>query len=158
MRFLIQRVSAAKVTVDDEVIGEIGDGFCVLIGIAETDTEEIADVLIKKMTGLRIFQDENDKTNLNIDTVGGNLLLISQFTLYADCRKGNRPSFVKAGSPEHANRLYEYIIKRCSEHFPNVQCGSFGAYMKISLVNDGPFTVMLDSDELIKPKASGKKN
>ena len=158
MRFLIQRVSEAKVTVDDEVIGEIGDGFCVLIGIAETDTEEIADVLIKKMTGLRIFQDENDKTNLNIDTVGGNLLLISQFTLYADCRKGNRPSFVKAGSPEHANQLYEYIIKRCSEHFPNVQRGSFGAYMKISLVNDGPFTVMLDSDELIKPKASGKKN
>ena len=158
MRFLIQRVSEAKVTVDDEVIGEIGDGFCVLIGIAETDTEEIADVLIKKMTGLRIFQDENDKTNLNIDTVGGNLLLISQFTLYADCRKGNRPSFVKAGSPEHANRLYEYIIKRCSEHFPNVQCGSFGAYITISRVNDGPFTVMLDSGELIKPKASGKKN
>ena len=158
MRFLIQRVSEAKVTVDDEVIGEIGDGFCVLIGIAETDTEEIADVLIKKMTGLRIFQDENDKTNLNIDTVGGNLLLISQFTLYADCRKGNRPSFVKAGSPEHANRLYEYIIKRCSDHFPSVQCGSFGAYMKISLVNDGPFTVMLDSDELIKPKTSGNRN
>ena len=157
MRFLIQRVSEAKVTVDNEVIGEIGDGFCVLIGIAETDTPEIADVLIKKMTGLRIFQDENDKTNLNIDTVGGNLLLISQFTLYADCRKGNRPSFVKAGSPEHANRLYEYIIKRCSEHFPNVQCGSFGAYMKISLVNDGPFTVMLDSDELVKPKASANK-
>ena len=157
MRFLIQRVSEAKVTVDNEVIGEIGDGFCVLIGIAETDTEEIADVLIKKMTGLRIFQDENDKTNLNIDTVGGNLLLISQFTLYADCRKGNRPSFVKAGSPEHANRLYEYIIKRCSEHFPNVQCGSFGAYMKISLVNDGPFTVMLDSDEFVRPKAAGNK-
>ena len=157
MRFLIQRVSEAKVTVDNEVIGEIGDGFCVLIGIAETDTEEIADVLIKKMTGLRIFQDENDKTSLNIDTVGGNLLLISQFTLYADCRKGNRPSFVKAGSPEHANRLYEYIIKRCSEHFPNVQRGSFGAYMKISLVNDGPFTVMLDSDELVKPKVSANK-
>ena len=157
MRFLIQRVSEAKVTVDNEVIGEIGDGFCVLIGIAETDTPEIADVLIKKMTGLRIFQDENDKTNLNIDTVGGNLLLISQFTLYADCRKGNRPSFVKAGSPEHANRLYEYIIKRCSEHFPNVQRGSFGAYMKISLVNDGPFTVMRDSDELVRPKAAGNK-
>lgn len=157
MRFLIQRVSEAKVTVDNEVIGEIGDGFCVLIGIAETDTAEIADVLIKKMTSLRIFQDENDKTNLNIDTVGGNLLLISQFTLYADCRKGNRPSFVKAGSPEHANRLYEYIIKRCSEHFPNVQRGSFGAYMKISLVNDGPFTVMLDSDELVRPKAAGNK-
>ena len=157
MRFLIQRVSEAKVTVDNEVIGEIGDGFCVLIGIAETDTEEIADVLIKKMTGLRIFQDENDKTNLNIDTVGGNLLLISQFTLYADCRKGNRPSFVKAGSPEHANRLYEYIIKRCSEHFPNVQRGIVGPYMKISLVNDGPFTVMLDTDELVRPKASGNK-
>ena len=93
----------------------------VLIGIAETDTEEIADALIRKMTGLRIFQDENDKTNLNIDTVGGNLLLISQFTLYADCRKGNRPSFVKAGSPERAEALYEYIIKRCFEHFPNVQ-------------------------------------
>lgn len=152
MRFLIQLVSEASVTVDDKVIGQIGQGYCVLIGISETDTEEIADSMIKKMIGLRIFQDENGKTNLNIDSVGGNLLLISQFTLYADCRKGNRPSFVKAGSQEHAERLYEYIISKCSEHFPNVQRGSFGAYMKIALVNDGPFTVMLDSDELTKPR------
>lgn len=152
MRFLIQLVSEASVTVDEKVIGQIGQGYCVLIGISETDTEEIADALIRKMIGLRIFQDENGKTNLNIDTVGGNLLLISQFTLYADCRKGNRPSFVKAGSPEHAEKLYEYIIARCAEHFPNVQRGSFGAYMKISLVNDGPFTVMLDSDEVVKSK------
>lgn len=152
MRFLIQLVSEASVTVEDKVIGQIGQGYCVLIGISDTDTKEIADAMIKKMVGLRIFQDENGKTNLNIDSVGGNILLISQFTLYADCRKGNRPSFVKAGSPEHAERLYEYIIGKCSEHFPNVQRGSFGAYMKISLINDGPFTVMLDSDELMRPR------
>ena len=148
MRFLIQRVSEAKVTVDDEVLGEIGQGFCVLIGIAETDTEEIADALIRKMTGLRIFQDENDKTNLNIDTVGGNLLLISQFTLYADCRKGNRPGFTEAGSAEAAERLYEYVIARCKESVPQVECGVFGADMQVELVNDGPFTIVLDSASL----------
>ena len=148
MRFLIQRVSEAKVTVDDEVIGEIGQGFCVLIGIAETDTEEIADALIRKMTGLRIFQDENDKTNLNIDTVGGNLLLISQFTLYADCRKGNRPSFTGAGAPDMASDMYEYIIEQAKTYCPNVQRGEFGADMKVSLTNDGPFTIVLNSKDL----------
>ena len=148
MRFLIQRVSEASVTIDGEVAGAIGQGFCVLIGVSEEDTKETADLMVRKMLGLRIFQDENEKTNLSLADVGGSLLLISQFTLYADCRKGNRPSFVKAGSPDKANELYEYIIEKCRESGRPVERGVFGAYMKISLVNDGPFTVMLDSEDL----------
>ena len=120
----------------------------VLIGVSDSDDESIADKMIKKMINLRIFEDENGKTNLALADVGGELLLISQFTLYANCRKGNRPSFIEAGKPDKANALYEYIIEKCHEHIPNVQKGSFGAEMKVSLLNDGPFTIILDSDVL----------
>ena len=149
MRFVIQRVSEAKVEVGGKIVGSIGCGYAVLIGVNDSDTGEIADKMVEKMRKLRIFTDENGKTNLDIDAVGGNLLLISQFTLYADCRKGNRPSFVKAGSPDKANALYEHIIARCSEYLPNVQTGVFGAKMKVSLTNDGPFTILLDSAEIL---------
>ena len=148
MRFVIQRAAGADVKVDGETVGAIGRGYVVLIGVAETDTEEIADRMVRKMLGLRIFDDAEGKTNLSLDTVDGELLLISQFTLYADCRKGNRPSFIKAGSPAKAEALYEYIIKKCRESVPRVECGVFGAHMKVQLVNDGPFTIVLDSDTL----------
>ena len=148
MRFVIQRVAHAEVAVNEETIGKIEKGYLVLIGIAETDTREIADKLIRKMIGLRIFEDENGKTNLSLSDVGGNLLLVSQFTLYANCKKGNRPSFIEAGSPEKAEELYEYIITKCKESVPIVEQGSFGADMKVSLLNDGPFTILLDSETL----------
>lgn len=149
MKFVIQRVTHAEVEVEQEIIGSIQNGYLVLIGIAEDDTEEIADKLVKKLLGLRIFADENGKTNLSLKDVNGSLLLISQFTLYADCRKGNRPSFVNAGNPEKANALYEYIIEKCRAEVPDVQTGSFGADMKITLLNDGPFTIILDSKDLM---------
>ena len=148
MRFVIQRVKEASVRVDKEVIGEIKTGYLVLIGVAESDTEQIADKMIKKMTGLRIFEDENGKTNLSLADVGGGLLLVSQFTLYANCKKGNRPSFIEAGSPDKANELYEYVIRECKKSVPEVQTGRFGAEMEVSLVNDGPFTILLDSEKL----------
>ena len=148
MKFVIQRVKQASVEVEQEVIGQIEEGFLVLIGVGQQDTKEIADKMIKKMLGLRIFSDENDKINRSLKDVGGNLLLISQFTLYADCKKGNRPSFVKAGTPDMANEWYEYIISEVKKEFPDVQTGSFGADMKVSLLNDGPFTILLDSDEI----------
>lgn len=148
MKFVIQRVSEASCKVDGNIIGEIQQGFCVFIGVSNEDNTEIADKMIKKLIGMRIFDDENDKINLSLADVNGGLLLISQFTLYADCKKGNRPSFVNAGKPDMANSLYEYIIEKCKEQVPNVQTGSFGADMKISLVNDGPFTIVLDSKEL----------
>lgn len=148
MRFVIQRVTESSVKVDGKVIGQIGKGFMVLIGVADSDTKEIADKMVKKMTGLRIFEDEEGKTNLSLDAVGGELLLISQFTLYANCKKGNRPSFVEAGKPDMAEELYEYIISKCKEQIPVVEQGMFGADMKVSLVNDGPFTIVLDSDRL----------
>ena len=148
MRFVIQRVQHAEVKVDGEVTGRIDKGFLVLIGIAETDTKEIADKMIKKLLGLRIFEDAQGKTNLDLHAVNGELLLVSQFTLYADCRKGNRPSFVKAGNPELANGLYEYIIAKCREDIAKVEKGIFGADMKVSLLNDGPFTILLDSEEI----------
>ena len=132
--------------VDGQVLGEIGKGFLVLIGVGKDDTTKEADRLVKKMTGLRIFEDENGKTNLSLSDVGGSLLLISQFTLYADCRKGNRPSFINAGDPDHANELYEYVIQECKKNVPDVQRGQFGADMKVRLCNDGPFTIVLDSD------------
>lgn len=147
MRFVIQRVSHAKCEVDGKITGEIGKGFCVFIGVSQSDTQEIADKMIKKLLNMRIFEDADGKTNLALADVGGALLLISQFTLYASCRKGNRPSFTEAGDPELANRLYEYLIDQCRQMFP-VQTGIFGADMKISLCNDGPFTVVLDSEEL----------
>lgn len=148
MRFVIQRVANANVKINGETVGAIGKGFMVLIGVSDTDTTEIADKMVKKMIGLRIFEDEQGKTNLSLDMVGGGLLLISQFTLYADCKKGNRPSFIRAGKPEMAQEMYEYIIARCKESVAVVERGSFGADMKVSLTNDGPFTILLDSDML----------
>ena len=148
MRFVVQRVTHASVTVDSQMIGKIGNGFMVLIGVADTDTREIADKMVKKLLGLRIFEDENGKTNLDIHTVEGELLLISQFTLYANCRHGNRPSFIEAGKPDMANEMYEYIIAKCKEQVPVVEKGEFGADMNVELLNDGPFTILLDSDQL----------
>lgn len=148
MRFVIQRVKHASVTVDGEVIGKIGHGYLVLVGVCNADDEAIADKMVDKMVKLRINKDEAGKTNLSLADVDGGLLLVSQFTLYANCRKGNRPSFVDAGSPEHAEALYEYIIGRCRERVPVVQTGSFGAEMAVDLLNDGPFTIILDSDTL----------
>lgn len=148
MKFVIQRVLEAKCQVDGNTTGEIKKGFCVFIGVSESDTKEIADKMIRKLIGMRIFSDENDKINLALKDVDGGLLLISQFTLYANCRKGNRPSFVYAGKPDLAKELYEYIIDECKKEIPVVESGIFGADMKISLVNDGPFTIVLDSNEL----------
>lgn len=144
MKFVIQRVSEASVKIDGDIVGSIGKGFLVLIGVGQNDTKEDADFYIKKMIGLRIFEDENGKTNLALKDVDGQLLLVSQFTLYANCKKGNRPSFTDAGSPQQAEELYQYIIKECLKQVPVVQTGEFGADMKVSLVNDGPFTVILD--------------
>lgn len=149
MRFVIQRVTEASVSVDNETIGNIGKGYMVLIGIAESDTKEIADKLIRKMIGLRIFEDEHGKTNLSLADVSGSLLLVSQFTLYANCKRGNRPGFTDAGSPEMAEDMYNYIIGKCKEAGQHVETGSFGADMKVSLLNDGPFTIILDSDTLL---------
>ena len=148
MRFVIQRVQHANVSVDGQIIGAIDKGLLVFIGVTHSDTREIADKMVKKLVNMRIFQDENDKTNLALQDVNGQLLLISQFTLYADCKKGNRPSFVNAGNPDMANELYEYIINSCKESVPIVEKGSFGADMKIDLLNNGPFTIVLDSDDL----------
>ena len=148
MRFVVQRVTHASVTVDGNVIGKIGQGFMVLIGVSDEDTKETADKMVKKLLGLRIFEDENGKSNLDIHTVGGSLLLISQFNLYADCKHGNRPSFIKAGKPDMANEMYEYIIAKCREQVETVETGEFGADMKVELLNDGPFTILLDSDQL----------
>ena len=148
MKFVIQRVTRASVTVDGSVIGQIGKGFLVLIGVADGDTTQDADKMIKKLLNLRIFEASEGKTHLSLTDVGGSLLLVSQFTLYADCRKGNRPSFVKAGKPDFANEMYEYIIAQCRAAGFEVQTGSFGADMKVELLNDGPFTIVLDSGEL----------
>ena len=148
MKFVVQRVTNANVSVDGNIVGSIHKGFLVLLGVNDTDTFEIADKMVNKLLNLRIFEDEQGKTNLNLKSVSGELLIISQFTLYADCRKGNRPSFTKAGKPDHANELYEYIISKCKEQIPVVERGMFGADMKVSLVNDGPFTIVLDSDRL----------
>ena len=148
MRFVIQRVKHASVTIDGEISGKIDKGSPVLIGVADTDTKELADKMVKKMLGLRICEDEQGKTNLSLADVQGELLLVSQFTLYADCKKGNRPSFIKAGKPDMAKEMYEYIIEKCKETVTDVQTGEFGADMKVELLNDGPFTIILDSDEL----------
>lgn len=151
MRIVLQRVTRASVSVEEKIIGAIKDGFLVLLGVSDTDTEAVADKLVDKLCKLRIFQDENGKTNLSLADVGGELLVVSQFTLYADCRKGNRPSFVKAGKAELANHLYEYVIEKCKSYVEKVEHGEFGAYMQIELLNDGPFTIVLDSeDERIK--------
>ena len=150
MRLVIQRVQYGEVKVDNQVVGSIQKGFVVLVGISDTDDNQIADKMLKKMLNLRIFDDAQGKTNLSLADVGGEILMISQFTLYADCRKGNRPSFVKAGKPEYANTLYEYMIEECRKSCPKVEHGIFGADMKVSLLNDGPFTIVLESDEICK--------
>ncbi|NBI90371.1 D-tyrosyl-tRNA(Tyr) deacylase [Lachnospiraceae bacterium] len=149
MRFVIQRVKNAEVKVGQKVIGKIEEGLLVFVGICDTDTKQIADKMVRKLVGLRIFEDENGKTNLDLKAVNGDLLIISQFTLYADCKKGNRPSFIRAGAPEMANQLYEYILAQCQIQVPDTQHGQFGADMKVSLLNDGPFTIILDSDDII---------
>ncbi len=148
MRFVIQRVLSSELTIDSRIHGHTGKGLVVLAGICDADTEAVADRMIRKLTALRIFEDENGKTNLDIMDAGGNILFVSQFTLYADCKKGNRPSFFKAGSPEHANKLYEYMLDELRKTFPDIQHGEFGADMKIALINDGPFTIVLDSDDI----------
>ena len=148
MKLVIQRCQEASVSVAGETVGTIQNGLMVLIGVGKDDTEEIADKYLKKMLGLRIFEDQNGKTNLSLKDVNGELLMVSQFTLYANCKKGNRPSFIEAGAPEQANELYEYMLKEAAKVVPVVQHGKFGADMKISLENDGPFTVMLDESIL----------
>ena len=149
MKFVIQRVTQSSVTVDGNVIGKIGKGFMVLIGVEDSDTKAIADKMISKLIGLRVFQDENDKMNLSLKDVNGELLLISQFTLYADCKKGNRPSFIRAGKPDRANEMYQYIIDECKKQVSVVEQGEFGADMKVELLNDGPVTIILDSAEIM---------
>lgn len=148
MKLLIQRVNHAQVTVDGEIAGKIGKGFLVFVGVGKEDTKEIADKYLKKLLGLRIFEDEAGKTNLSLSDVQGELLLVSQFTLYANCKKGNRPSFIEAGAPDKANELYEYMIREAAKAVPVVEHGIFGADMKVSLENDGPFTIILDESIL----------
>ena len=148
MRFLIQRVSKASVKVEDKIIGKIETGFLVFVGITHGDSTEIADLMIKKLLNLRVFEDKNNKMNLSLNEVKGQLLLVSQFTLYADCKKGNRPSFINAAKPDYANELYEYIVEKCRENDYIVETGIFGADMKVELINDGPVTIILDSENL----------
>ena len=150
MKFVIQRVNHASVTVDGETVGSIGKGLLILFGAGKGDTEEMLPKFVDKITKLRIFSDENDKINLSLLDVGGELLVVSQFTLYADCRKGNRPNFIQAAKPDEANRLYEYFVEYLRSKGFHVETGSFGADMKVELLNDGPFTLILDSDTLIK--------
>lgn len=150
MKIVLQRVLNASVVVDNEIKGEIGRGYLLLVGVSNNDTKEIADKMLEKISRLRLFEDGDGKTNLSISDVGGEVLIISQFTLYADCRKGNRPSFINAGKPDMAKELYDYMVMKCETLFHNTQCGIFGADMKVALINDGPFTVVLDSDEIVK--------
>ena len=144
MRAVIQRTERASVSVDGKTVGKIGKGFLVLLGVGAEDTEADCERLAKKLVKLRIFEDENGKTNLALKDVGGSLLIISQFTLYADCRDGNRPNFLMAKEPKEAERLYEYFCKLCAEVIPVVEKGIFGAEMRVELVNDGPFTIILE--------------
>ncbi len=144
MKFVIQRVKSASVEVDKKLVSEIKNGFLVLIGITHNDTKEVADYLINKLVNLRIFKDENDKLNLSLNQINGELLLVSQFTLYGDCSRGNRPSFTEAAEPKYANELYEYIIDECKKKVPIVKSGIFGADMKVSLLNDGPVTIIME--------------
>lgn len=144
MRLLIQRVNHAQVTVDNRICAKIEKGLLVFIGIGHSDTKQIADKYLKKLLGLRIFEDENGKTNLSLADVNGQLLMVSQFTLYADCKHGNRPGFTNAGAPDMANELYQYMVQEAQKKIPVVEQGIFGADMKVSLENDGPFTIILD--------------
>ena len=144
MRLVVQRVKNAKVTVDNRVTGKINEGFLVLLGVTHSDTKETADFLVKKLCNLCVFKDENDKMNLSIKDINGELLIVSQFTLYADCQKGNRPSFVNSAKPEYANELYEYFVSETRKEVKNVQTGEFGAHMDVELLNDGPVTIILE--------------
>ena len=148
MKLLILRVNHAEVTVDSQIVGKIGKGFLVFVGVGHDDTREIADKYLKKLLGLRIFEDENGKTNRSLADVNGELLMVSQFTLYADCKHGNRPGFTNAGAPDMANELYEYMLSEAQKQVPVVQHGIFGADMKVTLENDGPFTIILDESIL----------
>lgn len=148
MKFVIQRVSKASVTVENKVIGKIDKGFLVLVGITHSDTKEVANAMIKKLINLRIFTDSQDKMNLSLKDINGSLLLVSQFTLYADCSHGNRPGFTNAAKPDYANELYEYIISECKKYEIPVETGEFGADMKVELLNDGPVTIILDSNNI----------
>ena len=148
MKFVIQRVNHAKVTVEGKVNGSIGKGYLVLMGVGQQDTRELADKMLQKLVKLRIFSDEEGKINRSVTDVGGELLFVSQFTLYADCKKGNRPSFFEAGKPEEANALYEYVVEEAGKLGFAVGTGAFGEYMKVELENDGPFTIVLDSAEI----------
>ena len=149
MKMVVQRVSSASVTVEDEICGEIDKGYLVLLGIGEGDNCEIAEKMVEKLFKLRIFEDANGKTNLSAADVNAEILVVSQFTLYANCRKGNRPSFTDAAAPHAASVLYEYVISLCKTRFSKTACGKFGEDMKVSLINDGPFTVVLDSKEIL---------
>ena len=144
MKLVIQRVKNASVEVDKKIVGKIEKGFLVLIGIKVGDTKEQADYLVRKLCNLRVFTDENDKMNLSLKDVNGELLLVSQFTLYGDTKNGNRPSFIEAARPEEANKMYEYIIEKCKEKIVKVETGVFGAKMKVSLINDGPTTIIME--------------
>ena len=144
MKIVVQRVSKAKVEVENKVVGKVDKGFLVLLGITHEDTEEKADYLVKKLCNLRVFEDENGKMNLNLKDVNGKLLIVSQFTLYADCSNGNRPSFTNAAKPDKANKLYEYFCSECVKNDIKVEKGIFGADMKVSLINDGPVTIVLE--------------
>ena len=144
MRIVLQRVTSASVKVDGNIIGKIGTGFLLLFGVGHEDTEEDCRRLADKISALRIFSDENDKINLDLESVGGQLLVVPQFTLYADCRKGNRPNFIQAAKPEKANALYEYFVEYLRSKGKHVETGEFGADMKVELLNDGPFTVILE--------------
>jgi D-tyrosyl-tRNA(Tyr) deacylase len=144
MRLVVQRVTNAQVAVDNEITGKIGNGYMVLLGVTHEDTKETADFLVKKLINLRVFEDENGKMNLSIKQVNGELLVVSQFTLYADTNHGNRPSFISAAKPEQANELYEYFMQKCKDEGLKVEHGKFGAHMEVSLTNDGPVTIMLE--------------
>ena len=144
MKAVIQRVKHAQVEVDKKIVGKINEGFFILLGVAPDDTKEKADAMVKKITKLRIFEDENEKMNLSIQDIKGELLVVSQFTLYADCSGGNRPSFINAAKPDLANELYEYFVEKCKEVIPVVQTGIFGAHMEVSLLNNGPVTIELE--------------
>lgn len=145
MRVVVQRVKHASVTINGTVNGKINNGFLVLLGVQSTDSEQDVDYLVKKVTNLRIFSDENDKMNLSLKDVNGELLIVSQFTLYANCKEGNRPSFVEAAKPDIAIPLYEYFVSECKKILPVVETGIFGADMKVDLLNDGPVTIIMDS-------------
>jgi len=148
MKFVVQRVKSASVSVDGKIIAKIDNGLLVLVGICEEDTKAEVEKMVNKLIGLRIFEDEQGKTNLSLHDVGGELLLVPQFTLYADCKKGNRPSFINAARPDHANPLFEYIVEKSREKVENVGTGQFGAHMEVELINDGPFTIILDTRDL----------